>query len=309
MRISCVIPTLGRGKILCETVRMLLCQSHPPDEIIIVDQTAKPDQETGKALAEWEKRGAIRWLRQSEPNASLARNTGACIATGNVLVFLDDDILIGPHFLESYAKAFSDPAVQAVAGQILEGERQTSQVLSAREADPEIGWLYFRKNYSERCNTTWMASGNFAVRRERFLEVGGMDANYHRGAYREESDFAMRFCHTGGRFLFEPAASIYHLGRQGAPVGGSRNWIRNKQIAGWHHCVGDWYFTLKFINWNNWHHLLNSSVRHFVLNRYNVSHPWLLLPLLLRWMAALPRAVYLRWRGPRLIEAASIKPC
>src|SRR3989442_631303 len=39
VRISCIIPTLGRGKILCETIEMLLAQSHAAHEIIIIDQT------------------------------------------------------------------------------------------------------------------------------------------------------------------------------------------------------------------------------------------------------------------------------
>ena len=58
----------------------------------------------------------------------------------------------------------------------------------------------------------------------------------------------MRFRRAGYQFRFEPAASIYHLGNTEAPEGGSRNWIHNKHIAGWHHCVGDWYFTFGHAN-------------------------------------------------------------
>jgi hypothetical protein len=147
-----------------------------------------------------------------------------------------------------------------------------------------------------------MASGNFGVRRAAFFAIGGMDCNFSRGAFREESDFAMRFRRKGGEFLFEPKASVYHLGMNGAPEGGSRNWIRNKRIAGWHHCVGDWYFTLGHFRDVGVGRLLTASFRHFVFNRYNVSHPWLLPPLFARWLSAIFPALYLRWRGPRLID-------
>jgi hypothetical protein len=50
--------------------------------------------------------------------------------------------------------------------------------LKARSNDPDIGWIHFSKNYGERHTTSWMAGGNFSVRRGVYLEVGGMDENY-----------------------------------------------------------------------------------------------------------------------------------
>ena len=176
LRISCIIPTLNRGRILCETVRMLGQQTYRPHDIIIVDQTAKQDSETERILDALIADKTIVRLRQSEPNASLARNSGARAATGDILLFLDDDISIEPDLLASYARAFSDTSVQAVAGQILEGDAQTVEILSKSQTNTETGWLYFPKNYSGRCETGWMASGNFAIRRERFFEIGGLES-------------------------------------------------------------------------------------------------------------------------------------
>jgi GT2 family glycosyltransferase len=304
MRISCIIPTLGRSKAVCNITQMLLSQSQPPHEIIVVDQTSVPDDEMRQTLLRTS--GSIRWLRQREPNASLARNTGALAATGDIVLFLDDDIKIGRDFLAAYTIAFSDPQVKGVAGQVLEGRGETMSVLPPKAVDSEFGWLYFPKNYTKRCETNWIASGNVAVRRACFLTLGGMDANYTKGAFREESDFAMRFKEKGWRFVFEPAASIYHLGVSGAPDGGSRSWIRNKRIAGWHHCIGDWYFTLRFAKGKSWLPFLRISLRHFVFIDYNVTHPWLLPVLFLRWLTALPVAIFRRMRGPALIAMRDI---
>jgi GT2 family glycosyltransferase len=292
---------LGRGSILLQTVRQLLAQEIPPHEIIVVDQTPEPDAETQRALNEWNADGSIRWIRQIEPNASMARNTGALSATGSVLLFLDDDIKIKPEFMTAYMEAFADEMVNGVAGQVLEGSAETLDELPSKAIDPQTGWIHFPRNYSKPCLTEWMASGNFAIRRDLFLRVGGMDANYEKGAYREESDFAMRLMRTGHRFLFQPRASVYHLGAAGAPEGGSRSWIRNKRIAGWHHCVGDWYFTLGNARLETVHELLWCSLRHFVFNRYNVMHPWLLPVLFPRWLSALVPAVWRRVKGPRLV--------
>lgn len=305
MRVSCIIPTLGRGKILCDTIGMLLAQSHRPHEVIIIDQTEAHDEVTRQALTEWETKRCIGWLHQKELNASLARNTGALAATGDVLLFLDDDIEIKTDFVASHVRNYGDPDIVAVAGQVLEGRRHVVSNLPAAAENEDFGWIYFPKNYGNRCLTHWMTSTNFSIRKDIFVSVGGMDANYLKGAFREESDFAQRFQRAGYRFLFDPEASLYHLGAAGAPEGGSRAWISNKRIAGWHHCIGDWYFTFGYLRQSGAAPLLKASVRHFVLNRYNITHPWWLPVLFLRWLAAIPVAAYLRWRGPKLIASES----
>lgn len=299
--ISCIIPTLERGQVLCDTIEMLLAQSYRAHEIIVVDQTPAPAEAMRERLAAWHQHGSILWLHQSEPNASKARNAGALAATGEVALFLDDDIRVKPDFLAAYAETFARTGTPAVCGQVLEGDGRTVDELPNVKAESEVAWLHFPRNYSKECETNFMMSGNAAVRRKIFLTLGGMDENYDRGAFREESDFAMRFARAGHSFRFQPKASIYHLGNVGATEGGSRSWIRNKRIAGFHHCVGDWYFTLGFGRRRAVPYLLRVSLRHFVVNRFNVTHPWWLPVLFMRWLAALPLAAWRRFLGPRLI--------
>jgi GT2 family glycosyltransferase len=300
--ISCIIPTLNRGAVLVRTIRQLLAQELSAAEIIVVDQTQNVDSLTGSTLRDWADQRLIRWVRQSEPNASKARNAGALTATGEVLLFLDDDIEVGPGLILAHAKNYLDPRITAVSGQILESDCSTATNLRVIPEDPEVDWIWFPKNYTQNCETSWVGGGNFSIRRNIYFKVGGMDENYFKGAFREESDFAMRFVRAGYRFRFDCDATIQHLGASGAPDGGSRSWIRNKRIAGWHHCVGDWYFTLGFITPRNWRYLADGSLRHFVFNRYNVCRPWLLPVLCIRWIAAFPVALCRRLRGARLVR-------
>jgi GT2 family glycosyltransferase len=299
VEISCIIPTVGRDRILCATIGMLLAQTHAPHQIIVVDQTVAHDEATDTSLAAWQAKGAIQWIHQTEPNASMARNTGALHATGNILLFLDDDIIVQEDFLEAYVRAFHSPDVAGVAGQLLVGEGKLVHDLPAGVDDPDCGWLRFPKNYSKPCVTSWMISANVAVRRDIFISLGGMDENYRKGAMREEGDFAMRFARAGYRFHFEPKASVFHLGH---PIGGARiDWLLPR-LQGWEHWIGDWYFTLGYANRRNVFLLLRSSLRHFVFNRYNVFHPWWLPVVLVRWIWALPVALVRRLRGAKLIQ-------
>lgn len=300
--ISCIIPTLGRCRILCDTIEMLLGQTYPAHEIFVVDQTLEPDEATMRSLEAWHQQGRICWLRQTEPNASKARNAGALAASGRVLLFLDDDIRVKPDFLAAYAETFERTGAKAVSGQVLEEDAGTVDEMPPKAFDPQIGWLYFRKNYSKECQTTFMISCNAAVLRDVFLALGGMDENYSKGAFREESDFAQRFSSAGYSVAFQPRASIYHFGSSKAPEGGARHWTTNKRIAGFHHCVGDWYFNLRYARGRLIFPLLTYSLRHFVLNHYNVTHPWWVPILFIRWVLAMPVAFSKRLRGAKTLS-------
>jgi len=296
-RISCIIPTLNRGPILLRTVEQLIAQTSAA-EIIVVDQTVSPDSETRSVLSGWNHEGRIRLVHQSEANASKARNAGAIEATGDVLLFLDDDIEVGPEFIAAHARNYLDPKVVAVSGQVLESERAVTTKLQFDPEDPDLGWIRFPKNYARRCCTSWMASGNFSIRRNVYFEIGGMDENYTRGAFREETDFAMRFLRAGYKFQFDPEASIVHLGVRRVPGGGARSWNDPFEI---HHFIGDWYFNLKYLRWRNASLILWYSFRHLVASRRKVKRPWLAMMSAIVWVVALPVAAVRRLGGPRLV--------
>jgi len=281
---------------------MLLAQAHPVHEIILVDQTPTYPATVQATLANWARDGAVLWVRQSDPNASKARNAGALAASGDVLLFLDDDIRIGPDFLAAYAATLAQTGAAGVCGPVLEGQRKMVERLDLRAFTSELGWLlHFRKNYAQECETSFMMSGNVAIRRELFLALGGMDENYARGAYREESDFAIRFRKAGYRFRYDPKCAIYHLGPAIVPDGGARTRGEGKDFRYFHHCVGDWYFNLKFCTPRTAFSLLVVSLRHFVFNRQTLDRPWRFPLALAYWLLALPSAAIKRFRGPKLL--------
>jgi glycosyltransferase involved in cell wall biosynthesis len=79
--ISCVIPTLNRGKVVLDTIQMLLAQDCGAPEVAVVGQTPNLDEETRRKLRNWH---ALGKSRQLEPKARKARNVGALAASGNV---------------------------------------------------------------------------------------------------------------------------------------------------------------------------------------------------------------------------------
>ena len=105
MLISVVIPTHDRHRLLGEAIASVESQSHKEWELIVVDDASTPDV----VLHERDSSGAnmVRLLRNPEAlGPSGARSAGMQVATGDVVMFLDDDDLLANNALESVAKAF-----------------------------------------------------------------------------------------------------------------------------------------------------------------------------------------------------------
>lgn len=302
IHISFVIPTFNRGVVLVEAIRMLLNQDYRAHEIVVVDQSTETPPSVSKQLNQWSLEKQIVWIRQEEPNASMARNRGALASTGDVVVFLDDDIVVDSGFVRSYAAAFADVKVRAVSGMVLEGQGEKVSELDPRAFDPEIGWLFCKRNYNKPFTGSFLMAGNMGVRREDFIAVGGMDECFMRGAFREESDFGMRWKRSGRVVYYCPEVSLYHLGGAGVVDGGARHWTRKNFWTGWHHYFGSWYFLLNHATWKSLPYLLAVDIRSAGFNKRTLRTPWMVPVHLLRWLSAFPYALWCRFAGPRLIQ-------
>lgn len=87
MRISVVIPTYNNERWLSRAIDSVLAQSRSADEILVVDD-GSTDRTPEVAAAYGSK---IRYLRQENAGASVARNTGIQAASGEWIAFLDAD--------------------------------------------------------------------------------------------------------------------------------------------------------------------------------------------------------------------------
>jgi glycosyltransferase involved in cell wall biosynthesis len=113
MTISAIICCYNGELYLRDTLRSLLEQTRPPDEIIVVDEGSKD-----KSAAIAESFGApVRVIRQANKGLPASRNVGLAAATSTDLFFIDADDLIAPTSLEMLAAAKgNDPDVVALMG-------------------------------------------------------------------------------------------------------------------------------------------------------------------------------------------------
>ncbi|MBD1940859.1 glycosyltransferase family 2 protein, partial [Coleofasciculus sp. FACHB-712] len=179
--ISVIIPTYGREEPLRDTLKDVLLQDYPAFEVLVVDQTATHQPETQAYLEELANSGKIRWFRVDWASLPGARNYAVRRAVGEIVLFLDDDVLLKPGYLEAHARNYLErPEVGAVAGRVFDrmkledsGNKLTIEDLPPEAMDPGIAWYHIDLVHTVKPQRVLTARGcNMSFRREIFTKHG-----------------------------------------------------------------------------------------------------------------------------------------
>jgi glycosyltransferase involved in cell wall biosynthesis len=112
-RVSVVMPTFNRASFIVDALDSLARQTRRPEEVIVVDDQSTDG--TAKCVREHAFSERIRYHRQPERRgASVARNTGVELATGDVIVFLDSDDVLEPGHNEIALKVLNSEPTTAL---------------------------------------------------------------------------------------------------------------------------------------------------------------------------------------------------
>jgi GT2 family glycosyltransferase len=215
VRISLVIPTVDRPEALYNLLRHLEHQTVAPFEIVIVDQSARPD---ARVASYADARPGIRYLRISERGLPNARNVGVAASGGDVVLFLDDDSIPDRDLVRAHAEAYEDPGVAGAGGRV-HGGYDAAAGGAVGTFRPFDGRVVRNFGAATRCDVEHLPGGNMSFRRGVFARVGGFDRSYGGAAIGEETDFCLRARRAGFRLVFEPRAAVEHLH---LPTGGCR---------------------------------------------------------------------------------------
>jgi glycosyltransferase involved in cell wall biosynthesis len=313
LSLSVVIPTYGRERVLVDTINHLLSQTIGDArflEIILIDQTENHLPETTASLGAFSASGKIRWLRESTPNLTRAMNRGLIDARGDLVLFVDDDIVPDPNLLKWHLNAhFEHPEVSVVVGQILQPGEIAEDLNYVPRGGNLLRYLDFPFRRTRGAYIENAMAGNMSVVRSRALAIGGFDENFPPPvAARFETEFAKRIVSNSGRIWFEPNASIRHLR---APSGGTRSLGSHLTSAKPIYGVGDYYFAMRCgRGLERFLYVVRKPFRE-IRTKFHLRNPWWIPVKLLGEVRAFALALKLHSRGASLLSMdtdARIKP-
>jgi glycosyltransferase involved in cell wall biosynthesis len=190
MTITVVIATRNRAALLDGALASLRAQAGAPAlEIVVVDNGS-----TDGTTAIAKQHGAIA-LFEARPNRALARNAGIAAATGDIVLFVDDDVVLPPYFVASHARAHDESVFPHVV---------TGPIINVPAADVRPVPTFLNGSNAFFCTC------NVSVPRNALNAVGGFDPSFDKYGWEDtELGARLRAFDVRRRFVWE--AYLWHI--------------------------------------------------------------------------------------------------
>ena len=191
-------------------------------EVVIVDDASS--DETPALLDRWSDQDfQIQVLRNPKNSGFVAScNRGAAAANGDVLVFLNNDTLPQPGWLQPLLKTLRDePAAGAVSGKLLYPDGRLQEAGGVVFSDGSA-WNFGRNEpagaplFNFLREVDYGSGALLATWRDLFTDLGGFDTRFE-PAYYEDTDYCFAVRSKGYRVYYQPASVVIHV--EGASAG------------------------------------------------------------------------------------------
>jgi GT2 family glycosyltransferase len=205
MRFSVIVPVHNARETLADCLAGLGRSSSPPEEVLVVDD-GSTDDSANVARAH---RGVtlLTGATQGPRGAAWARNRGAERASGDVLVFIDADVVVHADALARMAAVFAgEPTVHALFGSY--DEHPPCSDIPSRFKN--LLHHYVHQHGKRAASSFWTGCG--AIKRDTFVAMGGFDERYERPSI-EDIELGVRLFRAGMAIRLCPEIQATHLKR------------------------------------------------------------------------------------------------
>lgn len=220
MNISVILCTYNRCQRLSKALASVAASVMPASatwEVLVIDNNSK--DQTREVIEDFCRRypGRFRYMLETKQGKSFALNTALKNAQGDILAFMDDDVVVEPMWLQNLVAPLNDKQWAGTGGRIrpdwsappppwlpLDGPHNLGGMLAlfdqgdeaaALEQPPFGTNMAFRRSVFERY-------GEF---RTDFGPIPGSEIR------NEDTEFGRRVMAAGERLRYEPSAVVYHL--------------------------------------------------------------------------------------------------
>lgn len=254
LSISAIIPTKNRPDELARAVESILRGTLVPGEIIVIDQSTNDlsrnavDQLFRNAPESL--RSAVELVYVQDPAISgltAARNRSMEIAHGDVWLFIDDDMVAEPEFLENLVEAYSHhPEAAGISGIITNYSppdlfyRRWSAIFARGPFHDErqpVYWAAERLRDAKPIKVRMLGGGMMSFRADAIRGIR-FDPNLTGVSLAEDSDFTLRLSEAGAELYIAPSARIEH--RHSVVGRATDHWLRAHAQASYYLYYRHW---------------------------------------------------------------------
>lgn len=227
MNISIIIPTYNRYDDLSQTLDSIFFQTRYPNEILIIDDSENESISNliKREKSRFEKREIdLKYYRNPHQKGSgIARNFGMKLAQGEIILFLDDDVILDPNYIAEILKVYKqNPHAIGVQGYITNlkniskfrflynkifyrynQERNICRVLISTN-------VVYPSSVDEIIKCEWLSGCNQSYRKNKIADFK-FDENFRRYSLKEDVDLSYTiYKRNPGSLLLTPSAKLVH---------------------------------------------------------------------------------------------------
>lgn len=245
-KLSVVICTFNRALSLKNALLSLTKQSYKEFEVIIIDGGSTDG--TKKTVDEYKNKLLIRFFVFEEKELAKVRDLGWIKAKGELVSWIDDDVVVSPDWAKSIIEVFRDSKIGGVSGPTIippkilkqrdifffynksgfsgwlgeiwnkvfleNGMYQVGRVFRSGAWSPGSNFLNCLK-LKGLIDVDYLEACNMTIRRELVKKVGGFDFDYKGVAEWCELDLAQKIKALGNRLVFSSKVRVDHFISQG----------------------------------------------------------------------------------------------
>ena len=210
VRLSVIIVTYNRCKDLEECLDSLLNLNYPRSEIIVVDSNSTDG--TRELVGEY----SVEYINIAEKSMVKARNIGALHAKGEVVAYIDDDVIVSRDWAKYILEPYVDEDVAGVVGRVVSHDGEKEVYVPSKHK--EVGKVFsngtilgnFDIPTQHPIEVDTLIGCNMTFRRKLLQRIGGFDENFRGSCFRDDTDISLRLKKIGFKLIYHPKALVWH---------------------------------------------------------------------------------------------------
>jgi glycosyltransferase involved in cell wall biosynthesis len=208
LAISIIIPTHNRSAAVRRTLDAVRSQDYPLHQMEVIVAADRCIDDTVEMVKAYPAPFRMRVIEVPGRGAADARNCGASRAEGQLLIFIDDDIVPAPGFIRAHERlqrpdrvvvGYSRPIIPDHTDLYWIELRRWWMVMFSRMREPGHRFTFHD-----------FLSGNFSIHADLFTRIGGFDTGFSANHAHEDYELGVRLIKAGAEIVFAADAMADH---------------------------------------------------------------------------------------------------